>query len=154
MIIREYCESDERELRRLIAAFADEFREILPPEKMRFEELADDGVETWFKIDTQEQHVIVADTGDEKLAGFASGKVDEQREMKLKRWGNVDSVFVEKGHRRQGLATAFVEELRKWFIDQGCQGMFVETWFEDTAAIDAYRSMGFTDLSIGFVKML
>lgn len=153
MNIRRFEKQDIDEFRRLHHAFENFIQALLAPEIMKFEELSKNGIDEWIKQELDPKRcVFVAEVTTGKLAGFISGEIDEDPSCKIHRWGEVLAIYVDKPHRKEGVAKDFFTALEKWFKEQGCQAVRVETWLNNKRAINAYKAMGFIEFYTGFVK--
>jgi ribosomal protein S18 acetylase RimI-like enzyme len=85
-------------------------------------------------------HLLVAIDGDEPV-GFVSGvetsHPDKGTEMFVYELGTHEN------HRRRGIATALLEELRRIAADRGCTGLWVATEPDNAPAIAAYLRAGY-----------
>ena len=59
--------------------------------------------------------------------------------------GFVDDFYVAPQYRNRGLGHAALEEVKRACIRRGVRALLVETGPENQAALNAYRSVGFTD---------
>jgi len=88
-----------------------------------------------------DHHLIIAFDG-KRAVGFVSGvettHPDKGTEMFVYELG------VDESHRRRGIATALLDELRRTAVAAGCFGMWVGTEPDNVAAIATYRAAGFT----------
>jgi ribosomal protein S18 acetylase RimI-like enzyme len=88
-----------------------------------------------------DHHLIIAFDG-ERAVGFVSSvettHPDKGTEMFVYELG------VDESHRRRGVATALLDDLRRTAVAAGCFGMWVGTEPDNVAAIATYRSAGFT----------
>lgn len=91
-------------------------------------------------LSAADHHLILAFDGD-RAVGFVSGvettHPDKGTEMFVYELG------VDESHRRRGIATALLAELRRVAVSAGCYGMWVGTEPDNAAAIATYRSAGF-----------
>jgi len=128
--------SDQFELlRELLAVFADVFEE---PETY----LGSVPNEAYLRTLLAERHFIclVAVAGDEVIGGLVAyelAKFEQERsEIYLYDLG------VRKGHRRKGVATGLIYELKRIARARGAWVIFVQADRGDSAAIKLYESLG------------
>lgn len=85
-------------------------------------------------------HLLLALEGDDPV-GFVSGvettHPDKGTEMFVYELGTHEH------HRRRGVATALLEELKTIAIDRGCNGLWVATEPDNAAAIATYLRAGY-----------
>lgn len=55
---------------------------------------------------------------------------------------NIDDLAVATAHRREGIATALIQELKKIAVARGAYVVFVQADIEDDAAIALYTKLG------------
>ena len=84
--------------------------------------------------------VLVAREGDEVIGGLAAYELEkfeqERREM------YIYDLAVSAQHRRKGVATRLINELRRIAAHRGAYVIFVQADRGDTAAIALYESLG------------
>lgn len=68
--------------------------------------------------------------------------------------GEVLDVFVEEQFRRKGIGTKLLEKMQHYFKERGCDSIWVHLFAPNKKAHDVYEKFGFTDRSIGMVKVI
>ena len=59
------------------------------------------------------------------------------------RWGEVDSLYVEPGHRRRGIGRALVARSMDWLAGRGAKPVVVDVLSGNDEAMRLYESFGF-----------
>ena len=121
--VRRAGQADEAEVTRFQEAFD---YEVLSDETRRF-------------LDDDRHHLVLGYVGD-RPAGFASAvevfHPDKRGELFL------NEIGVMEGERRQGVARALIEELKRLGRERGCVAMWVLTDQENAPAMGLYRRTG------------
>lgn len=155
MKIRSYESSDKPEAEKLLMAFIEMIKTLLPPEKAWYETPREGGIDMWLSsVGKPDTSLLVAEDGNGRLAGLIYGRTEDQPESLIGRWGIIDALYVAETYRRQGVAGALLDGIERWFEKQGCKAVRVDTWLENEPAIQVYRDLGFTDFYLGFVKKI
>lgn len=155
MKIRPYEPADKPEAEKLLVAFIEMIKTLLPAEKSWYETPREGGIDFWLNnVDKPDTSLLVAEAADGRLAGLIYGRTEDQPESLIGRWGIIDALYVVKTYRRQGVARTLIDGIERWFGEKGCKAVRVDTWLENEPAIQAYRDLGFTDFYLGFVKKI
>lgn len=155
MKIRLYEPSDKPEAEKLILAFMEMIKALLPAEKAWYETPREGGIDMWLNsVGKPDTSLLVAEDSDGRLAGLIYGRTEDQPESLIERWGIIDALYVAETYRRQGVARALIDGIERWFEKKGCKAVRLDTWLENESAIQVYRDLGFTDFYLGFVKKI
>lgn len=93
-----------------------------------------------------EQKIVVADK-DGEICGFAILHhiyKPENPFMKVRDFLDIDEFCVDEKHRREGIATAMVEFIKNFAIDQGYHRLELNMWEFNQDALAFYEAAGFT----------
>ena len=78
------------------------------------------------------------------IVGFLEGKIFELPEVfAYKKRFHISVVYVISGSRKQGIATALVQEALRWACDRGCQEADLNVLFNNEKARNLYKKLGF-----------
>ena len=92
-----------------------------------------------------EQKIVVADK-DGELCGFAILHhiyKPENPFMKVRDFLDIDDFCVDEKHRREGIATALIEFIKNFAIDQGYHRLELNMWEFNQDALAFYEAAGF-----------
>ena len=92
-----------------------------------------------------EQKIVVADK-DGELCGFAILHhiyKPENPFMKVRDFLDIDEFCVDEKHRREGIATALIEFIKNFAIDQGYHRLELNMWEFNQDALAFYEAAGF-----------
>ena len=92
-----------------------------------------------------EQKIVVADK-DGELCGFAILQhiyKPENPFMKVRDFLDIDEFCVDEKHRREGIATALIEFIKNFAIDQGYHRLELNMWEFNQDALAFYEAAGF-----------
>lgn len=92
-----------------------------------------------------EQKIVVADK-DGEICGFAILHhiyKPENPFMKVRDFLDIDEFCVDEKHRREGIATAMVEFIKNFAIDQGYHRLELNMWEFNQDAMAFYEAAGF-----------
>ncbi|PTQ12178.1 AAC(3)-I family aminoglycoside 3-N-acetyltransferase [Sphingomonas oleivorans] len=143
VIFRRLAPTDVPLLRKLNALFGDAFddRETYggePPTDAYLEDLL-----------TKEHVIVVAAlTGDEVLGGLVAYELDKFEKMRREIY--IYDLAVGVAHRRQHIATALIEHLRKIAVERGAWVIFVQADKGDAPAIALYEKLGIREEVLHF----
>lgn len=88
--------------------------------------------------------VYVAEHNNEPIA-YIVGKLKKSLPWyKNDKFGYIESMFVEKDHRKHGVATMLFGALKKWFLDNGIETLELRSFSNNERAIELYKKWGFT----------
>ncbi|WP_303247840.1 GNAT family N-acetyltransferase [uncultured Methanobrevibacter sp.] len=92
-------------------------------------------------------HVVLLAIENKKPIACGSFKKINENSIEIKR------VFVNKNHRKQGMATEIIKKLEEIAVKQGYVYSFLETGKENIAAIATYEKLGYLKIeNTGFFK--
>ena len=78
------------------------------------------------------------------IVGFLEGKIFELPEVfAYKKCFHIGVVYVISESRKQGIATALVQEALRWACDRGCQEADLNVLFNNEKARLLYKKLGF-----------
>jgi ribosomal protein S18 acetylase RimI-like enzyme len=139
MKIREATSADQERLRELYREFV---YEIPPPADLPID-LEHELRELEHFLDLQ-QVVLVAETDEGELAGFALGKLDDHPGI-----GYLSDLYVQPGARRQGAARTLIREVATRLRDRGAQVLTLEVQLDNQIARAAYERLGLREHLVG-----
>ncbi|HMO80247.1 MAG TPA: GNAT family N-acetyltransferase [Pyrinomonadaceae bacterium] len=98
--------------------------------------------------DPENQLVIVADIGDERLAGFLEVSIRPfVEDCYSDRVGYLEGWFVEKEHRRKGVGSRLVEAAEEWARENGCPEMASDAEIGNEVSLNAHLHLGYEETS-------
>jgi ribosomal protein S18 acetylase RimI-like enzyme len=139
MKIREATPADTERLRELYREFV---YEIPPPADLPID-LEHELRELEAFLDLQ-QVVLVAETDEGEIVGFALGKLDEHPGI-----GYLSDLYVQSGSRRQGAARTLIREVATRLRDRGAKVLTLEVQLDNQIARAAYERMGLREHLVG-----
>jgi ribosomal protein S18 acetylase RimI-like enzyme len=81
---------------------------------------------------------------DHRIVGFLEGKIVKPHEVFIhQEIFHISIVYVIPESRRQGIATALVQEALEWAWDQGCREADLNVLFTNEKARQLYKKLGF-----------
>lgn len=89
---------------------------------------------------------------DNKLLGFASGRVYTEEEHVLDKIGYLEELFVTESARGMRLGRKLVDVVIEELVNQGCAVLRTSAYSNNTIALNLYRGLGFLDESIDLVR--
>lgn len=93
--------------------------------------------------------VLVAETGDGKLVGFAELSIRAYAEgCATDRVGYLEGWYVAPRLRRRGIGRALLRAALDWARAQGCAEFASDTGETNSASAAAHRALGFTDVGL------
>jgi len=60
----------------------------------------------------------------------------------------IEDCFIEEEHRRRGIATALMRQVREWAHSQGIRRIHLQVWGDNRPAMHLYRKLEYRDLLI------
>lgn len=122
----------------LLPAFRDDER--LDPE---FNELDEDGLEGfgcayWLENDTRT--MFVAETDGELIAQISAVKTETPPIYEHGARTHIDGLYVKEEYRRQEIASALIERVETWAMDNDCETLGVTVHTENDGARSLYES--------------
>jgi ribosomal protein S18 acetylase RimI-like enzyme len=139
MRIREATGADHDRLRELYREFV---YEIPPPADLPID-LEHELRELDAFLDLQ-QVVLVAETDEAEVVGFALGKLDDHPGI-----GYLSDIYVQAGSRRQGAARQLIREAATRLRDRGAKALTLEVQLDNENARAAYERLGLREHSVG-----
>jgi len=91
--------------------------------------------------------VFVAQSGDEQIVGYLAGFVKPDATWRPVKSAELDSMFVLKEYRSQGVGTMLVDEFKKWLIPFKVTHVAVTAFTQNERALAFYKKQGFEDFS-------
>jgi aminoglycoside 3-N-acetyltransferase I len=135
MEVRTLTSEDTETMRAMLAMFGNAFEE---PETYTARQPGDEYLESLLASDT---FVAVAALSGELviggIAGYVLPKFEQQRSELY-----IYDLAVDEAHRRQGVATAMIAELKRFAAARGVYVIFVQADYGDDAAIALYTKLG------------
>ncbi|MGK7959626.1 GNAT family N-acetyltransferase [Crocosphaera sp.] len=92
-------------------------------------------------IEYQPNHETKADI----VAGLWMGTGVDQ--VNGDRYGHIFLIYVKPNHRRQGLATALIQQAQQWVQEQGYHQMGLQVFERNQSARNLYNKLGFSPQS-------
>jgi ribosomal protein S18 acetylase RimI-like enzyme len=91
------------------------------------------------------------------VVGYVIGVIwDQSEKNKLEigphKLGQVLDLFIDESMRGQGLGSKFLSMMEKYFKDEGCDSMWVNTNAHNQPARNLYKKFGFVDRELGLLK--
>lgn len=142
MIVRELRLEDIPQLAELYQQFWHEYSNI---EKMK---------EQFVKIKSQETHILMSATEEDKLLGSVMGVVCEELYGDCRPFLVIENMIVDRNSRKMGVGRALLLELEKRAKERGCTQMILVTEAERLDACGFYESYGFQLHHKGYKKKL
>jgi ribosomal protein S18 acetylase RimI-like enzyme len=97
-------------------------------------------------LESDRDRVVVAETAEGRLIGYALGSDrDNAPVLEPERFGLVSDIYVDEGHRREGVAGALFSDLENWFRVRGLTSVELGVLHVNTLAQAFWRAQGFTD---------
>jgi ribosomal protein S18 acetylase RimI-like enzyme len=88
------------------------------------------------------RHVFVWESDDRKVAGFITGRIDEESCI-----GWIPNLAVDPGHQGRGIARCLVEHLLEHFRAEGMECAKIETLEQNEIGSEFYPSFGFEEVA-------
>ena len=94
------------------------------------------------------QLVVVADTGDSKLAGFLEASIRPfVEDCESDSVGYLEGWFVDPEHRRKGLGRTLVAAAEEWARNKGCTEMASDAELGNDMSLAAHTKLGYEETS-------
>ena len=89
---------------------------------------------------------------DGKIVGYVSimTKVRQHKGFRYRNQLDIDSICVDEKYRRQGIATALLEYIKKYAIELNCTDIYLNVNPENHIGIHLYEKLAMTVRSIGY----
>lgn len=155
---REYKEEDKNTLLQLSKKLGEHGKSMDPIQRIKnfpgFAELdLEDNLENVSKY--QGKIWLAEDAG--KAIGYIVGVIWEQSEKnKLEIGphvlGEVIDLYVDEGHRNQGLGTKMLSRVEEYFKEKGCDSMWISHFGPNEIAHKTYEKFGFVTRQVGMLK--
>ncbi|GAA3129390.1 GNAT family N-acetyltransferase [Planomonospora alba] len=97
-------------------------------------------------LDDPDRLVLVADDGG-RIVGHLTGSLTGPTAMRPVPVATLGSMYVQPGHRGQGVGARLVAEFRSWARGRGARYAGVTAYAANEAAVRFYRRHGFADRS-------
>ena len=160
MIIREYRESDQKALIRLIEGLQDHqhaldrWGKIRKPTKGFGARYVTGLLE---KTSKEEGVIFLAEIGG-RVVGCVAGVIERvandqpTSDCKPCVHGRILELFVEEGHRRKDVGSLLMKRIEKYFQSTDCDSLRVEAFGPNTASQNFYRRCGYEVWTVDFIK--
>lgn len=94
------------------------------------------------------QLVVVADTGNGRLAGFLEASIRSYVEdCDTDHVGYLEGWYVEEDFRQHGIGTNLVEYAEKWARQKGCTEMASDAEIDNSVSLQAHLRLGYEETS-------
>jgi ribosomal protein S18 acetylase RimI-like enzyme len=136
----------------LCKVFFDEY-ESFHEDFFNTDNLSDDDISGRFLESlTSDSSATIIALDDDRVVGYALIAVREQpRFYKVKKVGAVSGLMVAKSHRRRGIASLLLKEVKAFFHRQGVRYFTLYTSVVNEGAIEFYKRNGLTALHASFI---
>jgi GNAT superfamily N-acetyltransferase len=155
MIIRKAKKGDEEQLARLYLQFWEVHENKNPLHqlyyKINYKNCLKDMKET---IQDKDYSLYVAEKEGEIWGCVLIIIKKQSKYLKIKKYGYVEECFVDKKHRRKGVATKLVNYALDCFKKKGCKYAQIAVEIDLPIAKKAWESLGFKPETIELVKRL
>ena len=96
-------------------------------------------------LEDEKTYFVVAEIGN-SLVGCGFGQIRENLPWEVHpQYGYVGLMYVKPEYRRKEIARRVVQTLISWFGERGIGHIVIQVYHENSNAVAAYRSYGFTD---------
>lgn len=88
---------------------------------------------------------------DGKLVGYISGcktSVNYRKGMRAE----IENIAVLPDYRKQGVATKLYKTFLTWARENSCEKVYVNTYFNNSDAVEFYKSLGFKEIDVSLEK--
>jgi len=94
---------------------------------------------------------------DKKVVGYIIGVIWEQSEINRLEIGHhllgeVIDLFVDEKYRGRGIGKTMLQKMENYFIDKGCDSMWIRVFSANEKAHKLYKKTGFIDREVGMLK--
>jgi aminoglycoside 6'-N-acetyltransferase I len=97
---------------------------------------------------SEAQLVLVADTGNGRLAGFLEASIRPYVEdCSTDHVGYLEGWYVDSDHRKRGVGRALVEAAEDWAFEKGCTEMASDAELGNEVSLAAHRGLGYEETS-------
>lgn len=101
--------------------------------------------------------ILLAESGGEVIGFITFKRISKDLGIarsgtKIKEYGEVEDLFVTSNCRGQGIGKQLMDQVEKYFKEQGIVHMMVEVSAFNEATIDFYRKDGFRTQQVGMFK--
>lgn len=157
---KEYSEVDKKDLIDLAFKLEEYQKEIDPIKRVQnlkgFSEL--DIEDTLDDLNKNQGKILFA-MNETKKIGFVIGIIWKQSEKSrleigLHKLGEVMHLFVEEGYRGRGVGKALLKMAEEYFVDEGCDSVWLSVFIPNINAHELYKKSGFIDREVGMLKIL
>jgi ribosomal protein S18 acetylase RimI-like enzyme len=91
----------------------------------------------------REQTICLLAAVDEAVVGYLAGYVRDVSAYRLVKTAELESMFIRKTHRGQGLGTALAHHFTQWAQENGAEIITVTAYTANQRAINFYQSLAF-----------
>lgn len=89
-------------------------------------------------------HLLVAVDG-KTIVGFIYGKIKDRPLRKIKKYGLVDEIFIEKNYRGKGIGTRLMGNLINWLKTKGIAHVEAVVSSKNKESIKFHKKLGFEE---------
>jgi ribosomal protein S18 acetylase RimI-like enzyme len=157
VIIRDYSESDERDLLVCVHEFRKFLTQINPQRKNG---LPDEFYKKWMKdrkaeIWDEKGEIFVAEI-EGKIVGYVYGLVKDINEPEYipEKTGNIEELYVMPQYQKEGIATALIEKITQDFKINHCHTITLIVLQDNTHAVDYYHKRNFRTVTQEMIKVI
>lgn len=110
--------------------------------------------EEYLQLDlTKPDRALFIAEENKKIVGIILGKFFKPlRISKYPKKGHISNLYVDKAHRKKGIAEKLVLEVIKWLKENRVRHSSLEIHIDNIAAQNLYRKLGFKDYTIKLIK--
>jgi ribosomal-protein-alanine acetyltransferase len=80
---------------------------------------------------------------DNKIVGFIMGLIETHGKV---RGGHIFTIDVAAKHRRTGIGLKLLDELERFFLENGVKAVYLEVRADNKAALELYRKKGYSEI--------
>ena len=106
------------------------------------------GQDYFSKFMGQEQKICLVATVAGAIVGYLAGYVSDVSDYRLVKTAELESMFILKSHRGQGIGTALAHSFRQWAKEKGAEFMTVTAYAANQQAVNFYQGLGFAPKQI------
>jgi len=90
-----------------------------------------------------DQKICLCAIVDQAVVGYLAGYVRDASDYRLVKTAEIESMFIRKSHRGQGLGTALARHFKDWAEENGAEMMMVTAYAANQSAVNFYKALGF-----------
>ena len=91
----------------------------------------------------REQRLCLVAIVDQMVVGYLAGYVREASDYRLVKTAELESIFIQKHHRGQGVGTALAQQFNQWAEENGANMITVTAYATNQPAIRFYQTLDF-----------